>query len=257
MGSAAALARASYDLPHAALVSTGLLRDWFAAERIGVFAEGREPGDAGSATFNNAITPVGPVSAGELDRPAPRRLLFYARPEEHAARNLFEIGAMALDEAIAGGAFGGWELAGIGTVELGRGTLTLPRSGARVGLLPRVPQAEYADLLRSFDVGLALMHTPHPSLVPIEMATAGMPAVTSTFANKDAAALASISPNLIAAEPTVAGVSAALVRAEAAAADREARAHGSHVAWPSSWDEALPDSLLARIEELLGLERQA
>ena len=27
----------------------------------------------------------------------PRRLLFYARPEEHAARNLYEIGAMALD----------------------------------------------------------------------------------------------------------------------------------------------------------------
>ena len=39
LGSAAALARQSYDLPHRALFSTALLRDYFAEHRIGVFAE--------------------------------------------------------------------------------------------------------------------------------------------------------------------------------------------------------------------------
>ena len=45
------------------------------------------------------------------------------------------------------------------------------------------------------------MYTPHPSLVPIEMASAGMLVVTNTFDNKTAEALAAISPNLIPAEP--------------------------------------------------------
>ena len=162
MGSAAALARASYDLPHAALFSTGLLRDWFAVNAIGVFAAGREHGERRSVTFDNAITPVGPVEADDLRAAGPRRLLFYARPEEHASRNLFEVGMMALDAAIASGAvLDGWELAGVGTVELGGGALELPSSGAALRLVPRGPQADYARMLRSFDVGPgAHVHAP-------------------------------------------------------------------------------------------------
>ena len=51
-------------------------------------------------------------------------------------------------------------------------------------LLPRADQRAYAELLRDHDVGLALMYTPHPSLVPIEMASAGMLVVTNSFENK-------------------------------------------------------------------------
>ncbi len=255
MGSAAALARGSYDLPHAALFSTDLLRDWFAANAVGVFAAGREAGDRDSVSFDNAITPVGPVSAEELRlRPPPRRLLFYARPEEHASRNLFEVGAMALDRAVAAGRFGGWELAGVGTVELRGGALELPRSGARLRLVPRGPQHDYGRLLRSFDVGMALMYTPHPGLVAIEMASAGMATVTNTFENKDTAALGAISSNLIAADPSVEGVVAALAIAESRAGEFEQRARGSSVDWPSTWADALPDETMARIERLLGIE---
>ena len=71
---------------------------------------------------------------------------------------------------------------------------------------PARPQ--YGELLRAHDVGLALMYTPHPSLVPLEMASAGLLTVTNTFENKDADALRSMSANLIAAEPTLAGVTA-------------------------------------------------
>jgi hypothetical protein len=255
MGSAAALARASYDLPHAALFSTELLRDWFAANAIGVFADGREHGERRSVTFDNAITPVGPVDADDLRREGPRRMLFYARPEVHAARNLFEVGMMALDVAIASGGFSGWELAGVGTVELGGGALELPRSGATLRLIPRGPQADYGRMLSSFDAGLALMYTPHPGLVALEMAAAGMPTVTNTFENKDAAALERISSNLIASDPTVEGVTAALGVAEARAGHLGERVLGSRVAWPASWDEALADETLARIEGLLALDR--
>ena len=251
MGSAGALCRRSYELPHTAMFSTDLLRDWFANRRVGVYAQGTEVGEAASVSFANAITPVGPVTEAALRRRGPRRLLFYARPEEHAARNLYEIGAMALDRALAEGSFAGWDLVGIGTVETRGSTLILPRSGRSLRLAPRTSQGEYADLLRSADAGLSLMYTPHPSLPPIEMAAAGMPTVTNTFENKDAAALARISPNLIAAEPTVEGVAAALADAEAACERFEHRAHASRVSWPTDWETALDDSILARVEELL------
>ena len=49
-------------------------------------------------------------------------------------------------------------------------------------------------MLRGHDLGLALMLTPHPSLVPLEMASAGMATVTNSFENKTPAALEAISP---------------------------------------------------------------
>jgi hypothetical protein len=254
MGSAAALARASYDLPHAALFSTELLRDWFAANGVGVFASGDASGERDSTSFRNAITPVGPVRAEDLSRSGPRRLLFYARPEEHASRNLFEVGAMALDRALSAGRFDGWELAGVGTVEHRGGALPLPRSGRELRLVPRTHQADYGRMLSSFDVGLALMYTPHPGLVPIEMAAAGMATVTNTFENKDAASLQAVSANLIASDPTVEGVAAGLVLAEERAGRLEERARGSRVAWPASWNEALADDVMDRVERLLALD---
>lgn len=255
MSSAAAMCRASYDLPHTALFSTDLLRDWFALNRIGVFAQGLDAGHGASATFDNAITPVGPREARDLRREGPKRLLFYARPEEHAARNLFEIGVMALDRALVAGRFAGWDLVGVGTVEPGGSELPLPASGRSLRLLPRSAQTDYADLLRSSDVGLALMYTPHPSLVPIEMAAAAMPTVTNTFENKDAAALARISSNLIAAEPSVDGVSAALAEAEERSRRLDQRAAGSRVNWPSGWAQALDDDVMVEVERLLAFDR--
>jgi WsaF, C-terminal domain/WsaF, N-terminal domain len=247
MGSYAALADASYRLPHAALFSTELLRDYFRAHRLGVFAAGG--GDA--AVFRNAITAIEPPAAAELAGRSARRLLFYARPELHAARNMFELGVLALGRACERGAFdGGWTLHGIGTVE-SRRRLDLG-GGASVELLPRAAQRDYAALLRDHDVGLALMYTPHPSLVPIEMASAGLLTVTNTFENKTAEALAAISPNLIAAEPSVEAIADALCAATAAAGDVERRVRGSAVDWSRDWDESFDDALLARISGLLG-----
>ena len=146
----------------------------------------------------------------------PRRLLFYARPEPHAARNMFELGVLALaPRGRARRVRDGWELHGIGTVRGGAAARPRRRRVARAPAAHR-PGATTRALLREHDVGLALMYTPHPSLVPIEMASAGMLTVTNTFENKTAEALAAISPNLIAAEPTIDGVAGALVGAAAA-----------------------------------------
>ena len=56
-------------------------------------------------------------------------------------------------------------------------------------LLPRVSLEEYQLLLPGYDVGLSLMLTPHPSLVPLETArTVGLE-VPRTLVTNDAAAV--------------------------------------------------------------------
>ena len=249
MGTWAALSEQSYRFPHTALFSTELLQEYFRRHRLGVYADGDAAGDAASAAFRNAITAVTPPTAEGLRARRTKRLLFYARPEPHAARNLFELGVLALREAVRDGTLRGWELRGIGTVALGRRLALGP--GTDLELLPRSGQDAYAALLAEHDVGLALMHTPHPSLVPMEMASAGLLTVTSAFEHKTPAAMAAISSNLLTAEPTVAGVAAALAEAVAGAGDAERRVAGSAVDWPRNWDATFGPALLDRVDELL------
>jgi glycosyltransferase involved in cell wall biosynthesis len=251
MGTYAALASESYRLPHSGLFSSELLRDYFRRHKIGVYADGPRTGDEASTSFENAITAIDPPHAAELARRETRRLLFYARPEPHAARNMFELGVLALSRAVKDGGFGpAWTFSGVGTVEAAQ-RLELG-GGAVLQLIPRRDQGGYAELLRDHDVGLALMYTPHPSLVPIEMASAGMLTVTNSFENKTAAALEAISPNLIAAEPSIDGIAAGLRAAAAAVEDHERRARGSAVNWSRDWATTFDDSMMERIESLLG-----
>lgn len=252
VGSWQALAAETYGFEHRALFSTELLREYFAAHAIGVYRAGGEQGDAASCSFQNAITDVSPPAAAELARRTTRRLLFYARPEPHAARNLFEIGMMALRQALDRGVLDGWEINGIGTVGAGR-VIDLG-GGASIAMLPRAAQAEYGALLAGHDVGLSLMFTPHPSLVPLEMAAAGLVTVTNTFENKTAARLRDVAGNLIAAEAAPSAIAEALATATARAGDARQRIDGSAVRWSRSWEQSLPDDLMRRVVALLELD---
>lgn len=250
MGSLAALAMQSYEFPHVALFSTELLRTFFAKYGHGVFAGGREAGEQDSVSFRNAITPVRAPTIDLLSESRPRRLLFYARAEPHARRNMFELGLIALSEAVAQGVFGsGWEYSGIGSVS-GRSRIGLP-DGADLQMLSRLGQHEYGELLGGYDVGLSLMFTPHPSLVPLEMASAGMLTVTNTYDTKTATALQAISPNLIATGPSVEGVVAGLRAAVSRVDDLEARVAGAAVDWPDTWEDSFSAGVIHEVNELL------
>ena len=99
--------------------------------------------------------------------------------------------------------------------------------------------------------GLALMYTAHPSLVPIEMAAAGMLAVTNTFENKTQEALAGISSNLIAVDASLESLTAGLREAVGGVDDVERRIRGSEVRWKSNWNDSLDDDLMSRIGSFL------
>lgn len=237
------LAEESYGFPHDALFSTEILRDYFAQNGIGR--------TEGSLAFRNAITPVTTPTVDELEGRDERRLIFYGRPEAHAARNLYEVGIEALRRSVAEGVFGDeWRFFGIGST--GRAESVDLGGGRSLELLPRTGQDEYGRFLAGHDLGLALMDAPHPSLVPIEMASAGMLVVTTTYGeSKTAERLAEISPNLIAGPPDAPDVAARLREAAARIGESEARVAGAAVDWPDDWDRALDDDLIAAITEKL------
>jgi hypothetical protein len=251
MGTWHALAEQTYAFPHVALFSTELLRDFFRADGRGVFADGDAAGEAASVSFRNAITPIEAPTAEELSRRERRRLLFYARLESYSPRNLFDLGVLALSDLVADGTIDErWSLYGVGSVG-GPARFDLGH-GAELVVMPRQDEVGYAELLRRHDLGVSLMHSPHPSLVPLEMASAGMVTLTNSYANKTPAAMAEISSNLITAEPTREGLRKGLRQAFAAVDDFSARAEGARVSWNTDWDSALDDVLMRRIEELLG-----
>ena len=250
MGSFSSLAEKTYSFPHYAIFSTELLRDYFRQNAIGVFANGAAGGEINSISFQNCITSVGDVKPEDIANRTPKKLLFYARPEQHAARNMFELATVALANAIRKGYFSGdWEFFGIGSV--GTTTSVELQPGIQMTLFPRQDQEAYRHLLRQHDLGLSLMYTPHPSLVPIEMAAAGMLVVTNTYANKTVEQLQAISSNILAVEPTIEDVTLGLKRAAAQVDDYDARVKGAEVHWSTTWQESFNETFIERVSDFI------
>jgi hypothetical protein len=175
-------------------------------------------------------------------------LLFHARPEQLAARGMFELGLLALSQLRDEGALDGWVLNGIGPLQA---TEIRYGDGLRINVFERQPPERYAALLRGHAVGLSLLLSPSPSLVALEMAAAAMPVVTNTFENKSADELEGIAANLIPAQPTIEGIKQGVRSALEASADHERRLRGADVAWSSSWEKSFDPPLVERLVELL------
>lgn len=253
LGSYYAMAEHSYSFPHCALFSSGMLRDYFSIQGIGVF-DGRQGEDI-STHFENAIVRY---EASEVDaalareaagtRDGKRKLLFYARPEAHATRNMFEVAFLALAKAIDAGVFdGGWEFHGIGS---SHGNIDLPR-GRTLKMLGKFSLTEYREALLRYDIGLSLMYTPHPSLLPLDMASAGMVVVTNTCMNKTVDELSRLSTNLIGADPHIDGVYEGLKQARQRADDVRSRRSGARVNWAGEWDECFHGEIMDSLNRWL------
>jgi hypothetical protein len=112
-------------------------------------------------------------------RPGPDgvvRVLFYARPGN--PRNMFNLGLQSLRlwaEQLADGLRAQVSFAGapVGAVDLG--------PAVDVELLGKTSYDDYYALLSRVDVGLALMNSPHPGHLALELPIAGIPTVTNLF----------------------------------------------------------------------------
>ena len=250
MGAFAALAMESYNFPHYAIISTGILKEYFSRNKLGVFKDGQHIGEQSAVSFENAILKF-KIDKLCMKNRKTKRFVFYARPEEHNVRNLFELGIIALSNIIKGGHLdtSSWEFYGIGTHD-GNKKITLD-DNVFMSLLPKVSLDEYKNLLPEFDMGLSLMLSPHPSIVPLEMAAAGMFAVTNTFANKTAEVLRAISTNIIPSEPTIEGIERSLITALENIDDYDSRVKGANVTWSQNWGDTFNGQFMEKINRFI------
>lgn len=238
------IVESAYRVPHVAIFNTAVLEKYFREERIGVF--GRY-GSGIALSFEHALLAPAP---GSPDRSGgPRKLFFYARPERHAARNLFEIGIMALKAAIQRGIFEGeWEFCGLGS--LGNECEVSLGDSHSLKIRSRLSLEAYRSMLRTFDVGLSLMWAPHPSVVPFELANSGVVTVINEFGSRTLEDLARYGHNIVPAEATMDGIVEALAEAVRRSADYAARLEAK-LDWPTNWDEVFDEDFIDRFLKIM------
>jgi O-antigen biosynthesis protein len=227
-----ALALEPYGLNFHAIINESLLAEYLCRNAVGQFANPEFIREC--AIFEPAVDTrkFSPDLVSTSSRK--RKLLFYTRPK--APRNLYEMGVLALKKAVERGAFLAeeWDLFSIGEevppVDLGLGMVLQPHQW--------LDYEGYAKLLRTSDVGLSLMLSPHTSYPPLEMAASGMIVVTNTFGVKTESRLQRLSANILPTYPTLEAVVEGLVLASNRASDYGSRVANSTIQEPLSWDES-------------------
>jgi hypothetical protein len=226
----------TYSFDFIPIINTKILYSYFVKEKIGNF---RKPG------FLKNVMHFEPAISSKhyfLNKKnnnfniKKKTLLFYARPTM-AQRNLFEIGLASLRRLAKEGVIDSksWEVLAIGEninpVNLSDSLILQP--------IPWMSFDDYAKKVRSSDLMLSLMYSPHPSYAPLEMAASGNIVITNTFSSKNKKELQKYSPNILAVSPNVDDISQAL-KSVIADLNLGIRKKGAHkkIALPDNWNES-------------------
>lgn len=241
-GSTRALTEAAYNLDHLPLFNSRFLTSYFRHHGIGVFGRmsgARETRDF--YVFDHVLTRLSIQPLSELK--TTRTLAFYARPEMHAARNLFEFGYLALRRLCGEGFFDRrWRFVGLGGLSENH---VLPLGGGHVlEMIQKLPVESYEIFMNEIDVGLSLMLAPHPSVVPFEFAATGAIVVTNIYENRSAEELEAICRNIVPCRPTLEGVVSALRTAVLRAEDVDAREAQRLILPSTSWADQFTPAML-------------
>ncbi|ACL57703.1 hypothetical protein [Methylobacterium nodulans] len=253
-GSARALIEDAYRLDHVPLFNSRFLTNYFSKHEIGPFAPARTAEGGEHFVFEHVPTRLA-MRPLQKQRPT-RTLAFYARPEMHAARNLFELGYLALRNLCRDGVFDHrWRFVGLGALAEDH---ILPLGGGhQIEMVQKMPQEEYETFMSSIDIGLSLMLAPHPSVVPFEFAAAGAVVVTNVYENRSADDLQAICRNIVPCLPSLSGVEAALRAAVERAEDIETRERERLVLQERSWSSTFDAAVIERVFLSLTASRQA
>lgn len=204
-GTEYASAATTYSFDHIPIYNSAPLRDYFISMGLA------PPGP------HHCFHPSIDLQKYQLDRPRkPKKTVaFYGRPE--VARNMFEMGIAALGHWIEADNITPDEVELV-SVGLKHQDIELPNNMV-LRSLGKIPWADYPKFLAGVDLGLALMCSPHPSHLPIELAAAGARVVTNGFATKD---LSQLSPLITSVPLDEAQIVNALRVSWAKPGDREA-----------------------------------
>lgn len=243
-----ALARQGQKLPAFQVYNTEILRNHFRVNRLGAFSRGESEGFASSLSFQHALVDTRPPTVAEMRNREKVQVLLYARPEDHAKRNLFEITLMGIRlflEANPGMA-DHIEFTGVGSMHFDGEVMLTDEVPLRIK--PKLSYSDYAKSLAAYDIGISLMYAPHPSILPFEMASAGLVVVTNHYEERDAAILESISSNIVPVEPSPEGIQEGFARALQRVAAYQSRIDGAKFDWSRSWERSFNADFLAAMD---------
>lgn len=246
-GSQFTLADLTYKMDYAAVFSSESLQSYFFENDIG----GIKSRFIEYIYFDNACSAYLPSKDeffGINEAKYKKTLAFYSRPI--VDRNMFELTALALTTFYRSGKLRPeeWDCVGMG---LGDGVIEL-LPGLNSIHLPRMSLKEYIDRVSGFDVCLTLMASPHPSMIPMDLAASGSLVVTNTFKTKDRKYLKGLSDNIIAAEPNLSD----LVEALAVAVDRSKNIdlryqNAKKMKFPRDWEQSFGPNHLKFINSVI------
>lgn len=231
-----ALAEQTYSMNYHALFSTSALMNHFEKNRIG-------------KSTNNCFTYFNNASSCSLLEKSEflksrskinrkQRLAFYCRPPVN--RNMFELGALTLCEAVETGLLNPahWEFYGIG---LGDTIINLSPT-VELKQLPRMNLKDYQQLISTFDLGVCLMASPHPSLLPFDLVGSGCSVVTNEFGIKNQGYFDGLASGIFTGQPNVPSLLDAIKRAAAQVDDLEGRySNAATMRFPRAWDESFTE----------------
>lgn len=228
----------TYKMDFVPIFNSASLRDFFQLKHL-LAPEVQ----ARAMMFEPAINPnlFGPREA-RIPHPSGKRIVFlYGRPS--VARNLFSLACQALALSIEKGAFpsGEWSFFSAGEphepVNLGKGCV--------LNSLGKLSLSEYSQLLKSTDVGLSLMVSPHPSYPPLEIASRGALCVTNRYENKD---LSVLHENIISCNPDDHSIAEGLVSAYVRATQSNQESVKPRCKLSYSWDDSLRGTIATLAE---------
>lgn len=230
-------AERSYAMNYHALFSTSALMSHFERNCIGKSLSRRY------AYFNNACSCLLPEREQFFSQKnqiaTKRRLAFYCRPPVN--RNMFELGALTLCEAVRSKVLdpSQWEFYGIG---LGDAVIDLD-TDVELKQLPRMNLKDYQNFISSFDLGLCLMASPHPSLLPFDLIGSGCSVVTNCFGVKGREYFDTVASGVFLGNPDVDSLVQAIKAAVSEIGDLNKRYQNAlDMKFPRTWEESFDDT---------------
>jgi len=241
----------AYAIPHFAIFNSRMLLNYFRQNRLGIFAS-RQGASREAASrhvvFEHKVNQLPLQTAAAMRARRSRVMAIYARPESHAARNLFELVVIALQDLCEAGVFGReWSFVGLGALS------EMPAlrlgGGHELHICPKMSEADYIRCMGSLDIGISLMNAPHPSVVPFEFATSGALVVTNVYENRSEAQLRAISANIVPCQLQLRALSDAIRRALGRVDDFEARHRNALRVGSRGWSDVFSDAFVSHLLE--------
>ena len=245
----ALLAEQTYFMNYNAMFSTEPLKDYFMQHNIGGIIDRK----LDYIVYNNCCSCHLPSYTGfknQYNNKHKKRLVFYSRPVVN--RNMYELGALLIIKAVEKGILDPdeWDFYGVG---LGDANLLL-KKGLYLQQMPRMNLKDYIESISNYDLGITLMASSHPSLLPFDLAGSGCVVLTNTCYAKTGEYLSGISKNIISCEADLNKLLDHLKIAVSRVEKLEDRyRYALEMKFPRTWDETWTERHKQWVNKLLGV----